>query len=153
MCSILSKVKEFCTLYAYSWQMMLLNRNADVFPGVTYDQEEVYALGSNQEEIIPQVGSWVAMDVSTILNPGRFYVLLPMGNKSLDDLTSCSGRSRSKSRSSVWCSNDQSIISNSSWKIWGMHTLITMHTQKYMTFYHVLCHLIYFYINLWMNFH
>ena len=48
------------------------------------DKEEVYALDNNQESLLPEVHCWVAMEISTILTPGHFYAILPMGNKSLD---------------------------------------------------------------------
>ncbi|XP_052780968.1 uncharacterized protein LOC128217691 isoform X2 [Mya arenaria] len=56
--------------------------------GVTNLQEEVYAICDHQEEILPDPGSWVAMDITTIISPGRFYTILPMGKGSLNSLSS-----------------------------------------------------------------
>ncbi|XP_052285566.1 uncharacterized protein LOC127881601 isoform X2 [Dreissena polymorpha] len=58
---------------------------------------EAYAICDNQEGLIPAPGSWVAMEISTILTPARFYSLLPMGVKSLDNLDSESSSKKSKS--------------------------------------------------------
>ncbi|KAJ8309252.1 hypothetical protein KUTeg_014126 [Tegillarca granosa] len=41
----------------------------------------------HQEELLPDAGSWVAMEISTIMNPGHFYIILPWGNKSIDILS------------------------------------------------------------------
>ncbi|KAH3820076.1 hypothetical protein DPMN_121820 [Dreissena polymorpha] len=57
---------------------------------------EAYAICDNQEGLIPAPGSWVAMEISTILTPARFYSLLPMGVKSLDNLDSESSSKKSK---------------------------------------------------------
>jgi hypothetical protein len=66
--------------------------------GRTYDQEPVYAVGDNQQEFLPQMGNWVAMEIATILSPCHFYAILPLGNKSLDTTSSESEKKESK-----WC--------------------------------------------------
>ena len=48
------------------------------------DKEDAYVIHNNQESLLPEVHCWVAMEISTILTPGHFYAILPMGNKSLD---------------------------------------------------------------------
>lgn len=77
--------------------IVLTNDNIYLLTGITYDQEEVYAVDENQEELIPPPGSWIAMEVSTILTPSRFFVILPMGNKSLDNIGGRSSKSQSSS--------------------------------------------------------
>ncbi|KAK3612057.1 hypothetical protein CHS0354_021741 [Potamilus streckersoni] len=58
---------------------------------VTQDKKEVFAsVHESQLEIMPEVGSWIAVEVTTILNPGHFYINLPFGKKSLDGKHSCS---------------------------------------------------------------
>ena len=66
------------------------------FVGVTYDQEPVYAVGDNQQDILPQMGNWVAMEITTIMSPSHFYAVLPLGNKSLDTTGSESEKKESK---------------------------------------------------------
>ncbi|KAL3852582.1 hypothetical protein ACJMK2_016201 [Sinanodonta woodiana] len=58
---------------------------------VTQDKKLVFAsVHESQLEMIPEVGSWVAVEVATILNPGHFYINLPFGKKSLDGKYNCS---------------------------------------------------------------
>ncbi|XP_053377527.1 uncharacterized protein LOC123530424 isoform X2 [Mercenaria mercenaria] len=59
-------------------------RHIHVESGITYDQEPVYAISDNQRDFLPQTGSWVAIEISTILSPSHFYAILPLGSKSLD---------------------------------------------------------------------
>ena len=56
------------------------------------DQEALYFVYNNQETLLPDVHCWVAMEVSTILTPGHFYAILPMGNRSLDGTSSKEGQ-------------------------------------------------------------
>ena len=67
-----------------------------VIVGVTNAREEVYAICDNQETLLPAPGSWVALEVATILSPGRFYAILPMGNKSLHTIQSAPSQHSSK---------------------------------------------------------
>lgn len=55
---------------------------------ITLDTEPVFGgCIDHQEELLPDAGSWVAMEISTIMNPGHFYIILPWGNKSIDILS------------------------------------------------------------------
>lgn len=73
---------------------------------MTYDQEPVYAILDNQADILPSPGSWVAMEISTILSPSHFYAILPLGNKSLDTTRS----EAEKSESMYLCHNVETDI-------------------------------------------
>ena len=73
----------------------------DFVTGVTLDRDEVYAIGGNQEDLLPDVNSWLAIEVTTILSPSHFYVILPMGCKSLD--TAHSDKGHEKSESEIYC--------------------------------------------------
>ena len=55
------------------------------------DQETLFFVYNNQETLLPDVHCWVAMEISTILTPGHFYAILPMGNRSLDGTSSKEG--------------------------------------------------------------
>lgn len=61
--------------------------------GVTHEQDEVYAITDTQGDYLPSAGSWVAMEITTILSPNHFYAILPLGNKSLDQSVSKSEQS------------------------------------------------------------
>ncbi|XP_063436634.1 tudor domain-containing 6-like [Mytilus trossulus] len=56
--------------------------------GVTLDQELVYGAVDEyyMEKILPEPGTWVAVEVTTVLNPGHFYVSLPFGKSAIDNL-------------------------------------------------------------------
>ena len=91
-------IEHFTVMYIYIYPNCECSLCLTILTGVTYDTEEVYAIGSNQGEIIPQVGSWIAVEVTTIISPYKFYVILPLGNKSLEDMSGWSAKSQSKSK-------------------------------------------------------
>lgn len=40
---------------------------------------QVLVYNEDQSEILPKAGTYVIVEVSTVLNPNHFYVLLPWG--------------------------------------------------------------------------
>lgn len=62
--------------------------------GMTLDQELVY--GAIEEyhidRVLPEPANWVAVEITTILNPGHFYVSLPFGKSAIDDLKGKEGK-------------------------------------------------------------
>lgn len=71
--------------------------NVICFPdGVTLDQELVYGAVDEyyMEKILPEPGTWVAVEVTTVLNPGHFYVSLPFGKSAIDNLKEKEGKKK-----------------------------------------------------------
>ncbi|XP_048257627.1 tudor domain-containing protein 1-like [Haliotis rufescens] len=54
--------------------------------GITQDQEAVVVLEEDQIELLPDEGSMVAVEVTSILSPRHFYLTLPFGSKPIEQL-------------------------------------------------------------------
>ncbi|KAL5015502.1 hypothetical protein ScPMuIL_009772 [Solemya velum] len=79
------RICKFYSQYKDCWRGDLCPfKHVLVTSGTTLDQIPVYALDDNQQDLLPDSGTWIGVEVSTILQPGHFYVVLPWGKKSLD---------------------------------------------------------------------
>jgi hypothetical protein len=78
-----------CVLYA-----IIYGNFCFFLDGITQDQELVYGAVDDyyMDKLLPDPGIWLAVEVTTILTPGHFYVSLPFGKTPTDNLKEKEGK-------------------------------------------------------------
>lgn len=77
----------------YKCSVLLINCGYLIGVVTTTDRREVFGFCDDELQLeLPSTDSWIIVNVTCIVDPSHFFVVLPFGNKSISDMVTNVGK-------------------------------------------------------------